>query len=310
MRIIKGFKEGGFKGWKNLITIGSFDGIHKGHEAIIKKLVELATKNGGKSVVITFDPLPKEFFGEGKFKLITTFNEKLEILQEYGIDGVCVIPFTDEFSMVEPDEFLEIIWDYFQPCCIVVGKSHHFGRDGRGGLNLLKDFSAEKGIELLKVREVKEDNTTISSSGIRDYIIQGDIKKANRMLGRGYFFSAKVDRGKGVGRVLSYPTANLRIVSLKKVLPKQGVYAAEVLFKREKYGAMLYLGKRPTFSDGFHSTCEVHIMGYKGNLYGKKLTVKILDRIREERRFCSVQNLKKQIMGDEKIARKIIKCSA
>jgi len=306
MKIGWGLEEKEFEKWKNIITIGSFDGIHRGHSIILKNLLKLATKYGGKSIVITFDPLPKEFLKKNNFQVITTLEEKLKILQENGIDGVCIIPFTEDFSKIEPYNFLKKIWKHFRPYAISVGYTHHFGKDGSGGVSLLEEFSKEKGIDLLEVEDVKVDDMTVSSSRIRDFISQGEITKANDMLGREFFFSATVNRGQGIGKTLSYPTANLKINSLKKILPKEGVYAAKVLLNFRNFGAMLYLGKRPTFYEDSRSTCEVYIMGFKGNLYDKQLLVKVVDRIREERKFRSAQNLRSQIMNDEETARKII----
>ncbi|MCK4233233.1 bifunctional riboflavin kinase/FAD synthetase [candidate division WOR-3 bacterium] len=309
MKIVWGLEKKGFRRWKTIITIGSFDGIHMGHKAILNSIIKLSSKYEGKSVVVSFDPLPKEFLQGETFKAITTIEEKMEILQGFGIDGVCIIPFTEEFSNVEAYDFLESLWEHLHPYAIAFGHNHHFGNEGKGGVSLLKEFSSEKGIDLLEVKEVKIRGKTVSSSRIRNYITQGDIKKANEMLGREFVFIAKVNRGSGIGRTLSYPTANLKLNSYKKILPKEGVYAVRVLIGSNDYGAMLYVGTRPTFSEDSQSTCEVYVMGFEGDLYGKKLVVKVLDRIREERKFCSPQSLKAQIINDEETAIKIIASS-
>ncbi|TES90688.1 MAG: bifunctional riboflavin kinase/FAD synthetase [Candidatus Cloacimonadota bacterium] len=306
MKIVRGFGEQAGRKWKNIISIGSFDGIHRGHKVILENLLKLAGKYRAKSTIITFDPLPKEFFQKGTFKVISTLDEKLKVFEEYGIDVVCIIPFTKKFSQIEPLDFLNKIWKYFSPYAIVVGYNHHFGKDGMGGVSLLEDFSIEKGIYLRKVEEVKLGALTVSSSRIRHLIAQGDIKRANEMLGRKFFFSAVVNKGRGIGRILSYPTANLSLDLPNKIIPKEGVYAAKAFFDSRIYGAMLYFGRRPTFSDEFSFSCELYIMEFKGNLYGKEITVRIVDRIREEKKFHSAQNLKSQIINDEEAARKII----
>ncbi|TET21184.1 MAG: bifunctional riboflavin kinase/FAD synthetase [Candidatus Cloacimonadota bacterium] len=307
MRIVKGFKKEKLFTDRNFVSIGSFDGIHIGHQAILCKVRELTYVNKGKGIVVTFDPLPREFFCKENLKVITTIDEKLKILQHLGVDGVVIIPFTDKFSKIEASDFLKKIWNFFHPYAIIVGCNHHFGKDGKGGLPLLRAFSREKAFQLIEVREVREGERVVSSSGIRDLIVQGNMKQVNEMLGRTFFFSARVTKGEGVGRTLSFPTANLEVSSPRKILPGRGVYVAKIVLNRKEYGAMLYLGKRPTFCADGHSRCELHIMGFSGNLYGKNLIVRVLKKIREEKKFRSAQNLKDQIMSDENTARKIIK---
>ncbi len=306
MKIVKGFKKEKLFTDRNIVAIGSFDGIHIGHQAILCKVRELTHVHSGKGIVVTFDPLPREFFCKENLKVITTIDEKLKILQHLGVDGVVIIPFTEKFSKTKALDFLKKIWSFFHPYAIVVGCNHHFGKDGKGGLPLLGVFSREKGFQLIEVKEVKEGERVVSSSGIRDLIVRGNIKQANVMLGRAFFFSARVSKGEGVGRTLSFPTANLEVSSPQKILPGQGVYVAKVVLNSKEYGAMLYLGKRPTFCTDGHSRCELHIIGFSGNLYGKNLVVRVFEKIREEKKFRSAQNLKDQIMSDENTARKII----
>lgn len=305
MKVVWGFHKTVFNSNKNVITIGSFDGLHRGHSIILKTIKNLSRQNSSNSMVITFDPLPKEFFGKD-VKLITTLDEKINLLNEYGIDGVSVMPFDRKFSSMEPEIFLKKIWDYFNPYVVVVGYDHHFGKDRRGDISLLEDFSKKKGFILKEIEEVKVDEETVRSSKIRELINKGEIKKANHLLGREFFFSAFVDKGDGIGKTLSYPTANLRVNSEKKILPMKGVYAVSVLFSNREYGGLLYLGNRPTLYKDKPSTCEVYMMDFDGDLYQKRLKVKVLERIREEKKFDSTQQLKEQISSDEELAKTII----
>jgi riboflavin kinase/FMN adenylyltransferase len=306
VKVIKGFDRKDFRGWKSVITIGGFDGIHIGHAAILEYLCEMARAKEGKGIVVTFDPLPRAFFQKELFKVITTTEEKLEILENIGVDGVFIISFTDTLSRLSAGDFLEKVWDSFHPLGIIVGHNHHFGRDGRGGIPLLKSYSREKGIDLKVVKEVLFDGEIVSSTRIRREIAHGNVKVAGEMLDRAFSFSAVVTKGNGIGRALTYPTANLSPTSEKKVLPLHGVYAAKVLIDGIEYGAMLYLGKRPTFFEKGRSSIEVYVMGYEGNLYDKEILVRVIERIREEKKFSSAENLKDQIMNDEENARKII----
>ena len=306
MKLVHGFTKNGFSRWRNIITIGGFDGVHVGHKAIIEALQSQSKENAGKNIIITFTPLPKEFFKKSDFKLLLTQKEKLEILRNLGVDGVCIIPFTDKISKIKPLMFLQELWKYFKPFEIVVGYNHHFGKNGEGGFNILKEFAHKKGILLKKIGKVKTLGSVVSSSRIRQSIRKGEIEIANKMLGRDYFINGRVIRGDGVGRNISYPTANLSVNSSKKLLPKDGVYAVKVELDSKIYGGMLYLGKRPTFSEGNQFSCEVHILGFKGDIYGRDLKVKLLKRIRKEKKFCSAQSLKNQIMTDENTAKKIL----
>jgi riboflavin kinase/FMN adenylyltransferase len=306
MKVVRGFDKKDFSKWKNVITIGGFDGIHIGHTAILAHLCEMARKKEGKGLVITFDPLPKEFFQTKAFKVITTVDEKLAILADIGVDGVFVISFTPQLSQLDAADFLEKLWSTFHPLGIVVGHNHHFGRDGKGGITLLRSFAREKHIDLQIVDEVMLNNEIVSSTRIRAAIAQGNVKEAGKMLGRPFSFSATVAKGDGIGTKLAYPTANLEVITGQKVLPMAGVYAAKVSLNGNEFGAMLYLGKRPTFYEKGRSSIEAYIMGFEGSLYGKEISVSVIERIREERKFSSPQNLKDQIMSDEVTARKII----
>jgi riboflavin kinase/FMN adenylyltransferase len=307
MKVVRGFKEQGFRKWKSIITIGGFDGIHIGHAAILKHLAWMAREKGAKSVVITFDPLPREFLQKKAFKVITTVEEKLAILEATGVDGVFIIPFTSRLSQLEAVDFLEKLWSSFHLPGIVVGHNHHFGRNGKGGIALLRSFSRSKGIDLQVVREVLFENEIVSSTRIRRAIMHGKVREAGEMLGRPFSFAATVAKGNGIGTALSYPTANLEVNATRKLLPKEGVYAAKVSMNATEYGAMLYLGRRPTFYEKGRESVEAYIMGYEGNLYGKEISVSVIERIREERKFSSAENLKDQIMNDEVTAQKIIK---
>ncbi len=307
MKVVRGIDKNDFIQWKSCITIGGFDGIHIGHTAILEHLFSMVRAQRAKSVVITFDPLPKAFFRREAFRVITTIDEKLALLKGMGVDGVLIIPFTKRLSELEAGDFLEKLWSAFDLQGIVVGHNHHFGKDCKGGISQLQSFAGEKGIALEVVKEVLFQGEIVSSTRIRKTVSQGDVKMAGEMLNRPFSFSATVAKGNGVGTSLAYPTANLEAIPEQKILPKRGVYAAKVSMNGSEYGAMLYLGKRPTFYEDGRASIEAYIMGYEGNLYGKQISVRVIQKIREERKFSSAKSLKNQIMNDEVTARKIIK---
>lgn len=307
MKVVRGFESNDFAEWKSVIAIGGFDGVHIGHAAILSRLCDMARRKGGKGIVITFDPLPRQFFKRDGCRVITSVDEKLALLEAIGVDAVFIISFTGELSRVEPGNFLERIWGSFHPLGIVVGHNHHFGRGGRGGIPMLHAFSNEKQVDLQVVKDVLHRNEIVSSTRIRKEISEGNVKEAAQMLGRPFSFSALVTRGNGIGTSLAYPTANLEMSEGRKVLPGSGVYAAKASMDGGDYGAMLYLGKRPTFYERGQPSIEAYIMGFEGNLYGKEISVAVIERIREEKKFSSAKNLKDQIMNDEATARKIIK---
>jgi len=287
----------------SVLTIGSYDGIHRGHYEIIKSLVTHSKILNIKSVIITFNPHPRNILDKGneKFSIIMSLKAKLKIFKQLGVDIVYVIPFDEKFSKKSANEFLnEIIIPYFNPKYIITGKDHHFGKNRSGSTNFLKEYCLKRGI-LLKVLELVSDNgKKISSTNIRKLISNGFIRRANYELGSIYGFEGKVIHGEGRGRDLNFPTANISPHENQQLMPKPGVY----LIVARNNGLFMYgmcnFGNRPTFKEN-KFVLEIHL--FKDNLddlYDQNVKVEFLERIRDEIKFPSSKELMFQLKNDKK----------
>ncbi len=287
-----------------VLAFGVFDGIHIGHQAIIKRVVERAKFLGIQSVIITFDPHPALWTSGSAPPMITTIEKKLEIIKSLGIDRVSIEDFNDDFSKLSPEEFVKnILIDKFNAREIVAGYDCAFGKDKAGDKSLLKELGKKYGYAVHIIEPYKFEGDIVSSTRVRMAISQGNIELANKLLGRYYSITGKVVHGKGLGRQLGYATANLVLENV--VLPPYGVYAAKALIDNEMFNAMLYIGVQPTFKDNYFSI-EVHLMDFEGTLYGKELEVFILEKIRDEKRFNSIEELVEQMKQDEISVKQII----
>ena len=290
-----------------VLTIGNFDGIHKGHQKIIKKNVEISKKNNLKSVVITFDPHPKEFFNKNKssFKL-TKKNTKIDEIKKLGVDYLIFKKFNKNFAKLSPEEFIKKI-SILNQKFIVVGYNFCFGYKRKGNVNLLKKLS-KKYLYKLKVisRVLNKNKKIINSTLIRKKIKTGDYNKVKDMLGRNWLLEGKVIRGSGRGKSLGYPTANFFIKDY--VLPMKGVYITKSFFKNNKkaYYGIANIGNRPTFNEK-KVFFENHFFKINNNFYGKEIFVELLAFLRKEKKFYSIDLLKKQIKKDVLLAKKYIK---
>lgn len=297
-----------------VITIGSFDGVHTGHRQILEQVKTLARSSDGESVVITFDPHPRTILqpGDASFKLLTTTQEKIDLLQRYGIDNVVVVPFSSEFSRQSARHYVEdFLIQKFHPNYIVIGYDHRFGTGREGNIDFLKKYEATAGFQVVEIPAQQVDEIAVSSSKIRRALDAADVTLANRLLGHPYFFSGKVAEGRKIGRRIGFPTANILIADPYKLVLPQGIYAAKVHFaanalpspaengKGTGLPAMLYIGNRPTLEAAGEQTIEVHIPGFSGDLYGQYLTVEVLDFIRPDKKLEDLEALKKQIEQDK-----------
>lgn len=298
-----------------VITIGSFDGVHTGHRQILEQVKTLARSCDGESVVITFDPHPRTVLqpGDASFKLLTTTQEKINLLQRYGIDNVAVVPFSLEFSRQSARQYVEeFLIQKFHPRFIVIGYDHRFGTGREGNIDFLKKYEATAGFQVVEIPAQQVDEIAVSSSKIRRALDAADVTLANRLLGHPFFFSGKVVEGKKIGRSIGFPTANIEIADPYKLVLPQGIYAARVhlaanasssvpLENEEDTGlpAMLYIGNRPTLETTGEQTIEVHIPGFSGDLYGRQLTVEVFDFIRSDKKLEDLEALKKQIEQDK-----------
>lgn len=290
-----------------ILTLGTFDGIHLGHKKIIETVVKKASINGGRSFLITFDPHPRNVLSNNSIKLLNSPDEKLEILKSLNIDDVLVINFTKEFSQLSSEEFfISYIIDKIGINEIVVGYDHHFGKGRGGDENTLKELGAKYGFSVTKVEAVSIEGLNVSSSKIRNALVEGDIQTANKLLGRYYSFRGIVIKGDGRGRTLGFPTANVKLDDDTKLLPSIGIYVVEIIIEGNKYFGLMSIGKRPTFYNDGQLTNEVYIFDFEKDIYGNTVTVNIIERIRGEEKFSSVEGLINQMNNDKKIGLEII----
>jgi riboflavin kinase/FMN adenylyltransferase len=287
-----------------VLTVGTFDGVHEGHKTIISKVTETAKRRGARSVVITFDPHPREIINSGsdKIKLLTTIQERAEILSSLGIDYLVVIPFTRDFSLLSSSEFLEdVVSKKIGVSEFVIGYDHQFGRNREGTIESVKNTASRLGfdVHIVKAHEIKD--VTISSSIVRKELeVNGNIILAYNYLGQPYKLSGSVIHGDKRGRQIGFPTANLRVIDARKIIPKNGVYAVDVMVEGDKitYRGMMNIGFRPTFAENDYRTIEVHILNFNSDIYGKVVTLQFLKRIRNEEKFSGIESLVAQLELD------------
>lgn len=291
-----------------VITIGTFDGVHVGHQKILSRLNETARKNGGESVLLTFNPHPRKilFPSQTELKLLNTLDEKTELLKNFGVQHLVIHPFTTEFSKLQYDDFVtRILVKEMNVNTLVIGYDHQFGHGRKGGFEQLQELSGIYGFEVEKIPEEDIDESAVSSTRIRKALIQGDIGSANQLLGYNYSFTGKVVEGKKLGRQLGFPTANLESPDPDKLVPANGIYAVKVLIDRKKLNGVLSIGNRPTFDNGPRSI-EVHIFDFADDLYGLNVTVEFISFLRDELKFNSADDLVLKMKDDEIKARTIL----
>ena len=282
------------------VTIGSFDGIHLGHEKILKKLKKEAIKDDLLSVILTFDPHPRTILkNEKSIKSINLIEEKKDILKKFKIDIVVIHPFSKSFSKLSSLEFIrDILVKKFKIKKLILGFNHSFGKNREATVKDINKFSKELNFQLIEVKAKKLNNLNISSTLIRNYILNGEIKKANLNLGRTFSFSGIVVRGFGLGKKLNFPTANIKIENNKKIFPKSGVFFVNAIIKKKQYFGMMNIGNRPTLNRKKKSI-EIHFFDLNMDLYGEKIEVFLNFKIRDEIKFSSLKELQKQIIIDK-----------
>lgn len=292
--------------WNSIITIGSFDGVHRGHQAVIKKLLNTAKGKKSLAGVVTFEPSPQLVIHPDFHYILTPFSEKQAILANSGIDFIFLIEFTKSIQSMSPARFIQSqILHSLHPTTIVVGYDHQFGKDGQGSIELLKNLSDEFDFELIVVPEFLFEGEPIKSTRIRERLLLGDIKTANRLLGRNYVISGTVTKGLGIGKRLGFPTVNLEAKEVEKLIPAEGVYAVSVWHQGKKYLGAMNIGHRPTFN-GDKRTIETSLINCSKELYGALLKIELVDRIRPEKRFPNTESLTKQIKEDIERAKRIL----
>ena len=286
-----------------VVTIGTFDGVHLGHQAIFKKMKSLAQDIGGETVVVTFEPHPRQVLNidSSNLRFLCPPEEKLKKFEEFGIDNVVIINFTKEFSRTPSEVFIkDYIIDNIKPAYIVVGYDHHFGKNRMGDFELLNDMKLKYGFKVERIEAQYIENIAISSTKIRNALATGNVKSANRLLGYTYSITAEVVTGNKIGRTLGFPTANLELPREYMLINNRGVYACLVDYEGITYKAMANIGHRPTIGDRSEDNplIEVNLFDFDGDLYGKQIRVSFIDRIRDEEKFESLYELKAQLEQD------------
>jgi riboflavin kinase/FMN adenylyltransferase len=305
MRIFEGIESLGEI--KNpVVTIGTFDGVHLGHQKIIEQLNLEAAKNGGESVLLTFDPHPRiVLFPENhNVKLIQTLGEKFQVLEKFDLKNVVLVPFTKGFSELSAIDFVEqILIGNLKAKKVVIGYDHQFGRNREGNIQFLKSVSEKYGFEVIEISAKSIDEINISSTKIRDSLLRGDVETAKLFLSRPYEISGSVIRGNQLGRTLDFPTANVKVDSELKLIPANGVYAVQVKIDGKMHFGVMNIGTKPTVNSSNEKSLEVHIFDFNKVIYGDIITVFMEKHIRNEQKFANLDELKRAISNDEIICR-------
>jgi len=291
-----------------VVTSGTFDGVHVGHQKILSRLREAAVRNGGETVVITFWPHPRLVLHpeDISLKLLNTFEEKAELLKQQGIQHLLRIPFTREFSHLSSEEFItQIIVETIGTKKLIIGYDHHFGKNREGSFEQLKLNAPKYGFEVEEIPRQDVDHVVVSSTKIRKALEEGDIDTATHFLGNPYSLTGRVVIGDKLGRILGYPTANLEIDTAYKLVPADGIYAVTISYNHQKYNGMLYIGNRPTVQ-GLKRNIEVNIFDFDDDIYGESLTINFHKLIRRDTRFSDLEELKSQLHRDKEAALKIL----
>jgi riboflavin kinase / FMN adenylyltransferase len=298
-----------FKQLKNaVVTIGTFDGVHKGHQKILNRLTKLASEKKGESVVLTFWPHPRQVLNpESKdIRVLSTVQEKIELLASQHIDHLLIIPFNKEFSDLTSDEFIELILvNKIGTKQLIIGYDHKFGKNRTGGLEQLKACSSRYGFEVEEISREDIQNVGISSTIIRKALLDGDVKTALEYLGRPYSFSGIVMHGKQLGRTIGFPTANISINDSSKLIPSDGVYAVLIKVEDNIFKGMMNIGFRPTVN-GKDRVIEVNIFDFKKDIYGMEVRVDLIAYLRQEEKYSSIDILKEQLFKDKEASLEIL----
>lgn len=289
----------------SVVTVGTFDGVHAGHRAIMDTVAQKARQRNARSVIVTFDPHPRDIINPGDtgIKLLTSLQERCEILEELGIDTMVVIPFDRDFSLLSSREFVQdIIYKEIGVSEFVIGYDHQFGRNREGTIETIENLAQSLGFDSYVVSKREVANQTVSSTAIRKAISErGNVEKAAELLQRPYRLNGTVIHGDKRGKKIGFPTANIKPEHPRKIIPKNGVYAVQLRLNGDWYKGMMNIGMRPTFN-GTVETLEVHLFDFDQDIYGKEVQVRFFHRIRDEKKFKGPDELKQQLQQDKKQA--------
>ncbi|MEI7473875.1 MAG: bifunctional riboflavin kinase/FAD synthetase [bacterium] len=296
MQIIKTPLKNIFKA--SSLALGMFDGVHSAHKKVIKTAMDKGKEFNCPTCIVTFDTHPEVITSENKIKLITATEEKLELLEKEGVDAVFLIDFDDKFSKISAEKYLkEYLIASLNAKSITIGYDHNFGANKKGNYEFLKNNSIEYNYEVNVVSPVLINEIAVSSSSIRDFLAVGDITSASEYLGRPYSLKGTVIKGMQRGRELGFPTANIQKPEYI-AMPANGVYYVQAKIKNELFNAVINIGKRPTFADITYNLIEVHILDFNQNIYNEEIELIFQKKIRDEVKFNSIEELKKQIKFD------------
>ncbi len=292
-----------------VLTVGTFDGVHAGHKVLINTVVDKAKEQNARSVIVTFDPHPREIINPGKsgIKLLSSLEERSELLSDLGVDEMVVIPFDRDFSLLTSEEFVrDVVWEKIGVSHFVIGYDHHFGRDREGTIETVKMLGSELGFTSHVVSRQEVGSKTVSSTAVRRALQEeGDMKQAASFLERFYILNGTVVHGDKRGKTIGYPTANIQVRNSRKIIPKRGVYAVWVRVDGGYHAGMMNIGIRPTF-EGDAETLEVNIFDFNTNIYGKDIQIQFVERLRNERSFNGIEDLKNQLDDDKRKAQNVL----
>lgn len=307
MKIYNCIKD--FKAVKNtVVTVGTFDGVHLGHQSIFNTMKEAAAVIDGETVVVTFYPHPRIVLGldSEHLKFINTQEKKINRLEEMGIDHLIIVPFNKEFASISSEEFInDLLLEKVNPKVIVIGFDHHFGKDREGSFNMLSKIGKKKDFKVQNVKALYVNDVPVSSTKIRKLLKAGAVSTANNFLGYEYSITGKVVKGKSIGRDIGFPTANIEVADEYKLIAAIGVYACRVEYMGKQYKGMCNIGYRPTVNQG-DLTIEVNIFDFDEQIYGEEITIMFVDRMRDEHKFDSLDKLSDQLVKDKENALKIL----
>ena len=292
---------------RSVVTIGTFDGIHLGHKKILSRLIKSSKNKDLNSVVLTFFPHPRIILNKyNEVKMIDTLDEKIIHLNEIGIDSLIIHPFDKNFSLLSANQFIkDFLVDKLKIKHIIIGYDHRFGKGREASVTDLKNYADDYDFTVEEIKAQEIEKITVSSTKIRNSINQGDIKTTEKYLGRYFNLTGKVVKGDGLGKKINYPTANIFIEETYKIIPKDGVYLVETIIKDKLFKGMMNIGHRPTIGTNVKSI-EVHLFNFNEDIYGQVISIKMISKIRDEKKFSSIQALKEQLVKDENYCLKLI----
>lgn len=308
MRILRGIEIGTTFN-RPILTLGTYDGVHLGHQTIIRKLVKRAKEQQRESVLFTFEPHPRMVLQPDNhgLQLIDNLEDKLKKLESLGLDTVILFPFTKAFSTLSAQEFVQqILVDAIGVSEVHIGYDHHFGKDRKGDFNELSQMGLALGFQVFQTDKVSSNDMAISSTKIRNAILDGQLEMANEFLGEPFQISGEVVHGNKLGRTIGFPTANLKVDYAPKLIPKNGVYAVEVMVKNQLYKGVMNIGNKPTVQGTKALFLEVFIFNFSEEIYGEHLVIRFFHRLRDEQKFDGIEALKTQLKKDEELARKLL----